>query len=694
MSQIGTAFQTTTQIHGLSPGFYYRLVASLPRKNTLLLALFGKHKTFDALLLRVDRDAFETALINKVIFRSEQQFDMPPHLCNFSGINFAQMNSDRTLKMGWSAVDEKSYGSRVRKRLAAIQPLLDREAEIFSSANPVRLINQYARAAHLEGDPSGGKVKQQNANRIRYWFFSYICHGRNLWSLMPAFVNNGNWNRDDREPHLQSGAISKVPERERTTALSPEMVTQVINGYNRHVRVGKAMTKIYQDFLAYDVKALIIESVDGRKRLICPDKTPVPTFDQFCYRIKKTFGLSGIRRASYGSHKYRRRFAEQLGRFSENLSSIMERSEEDAEYSKARPAGLIHGQPIDPLVTTRAVDGISGFQFALGFGYATEDGQAYKDLMFCAAIDKVEWCALFGMVITPEQWPSRGLPQHRVSDRGPGMKLEADRYNSKTGEFAGTVLREITPSGMGQSKASVETSNEKIRKLEGPSSMLVSNLTPVQMIQRDISRLIEANHTLDMSARMTPEMKLESVRPTPIRLWNWYDDRARTRAQPIAYEDAVRQYLRKVDVTIKRDGAYLKYQRYTSQALSDTKLPERIADLGVQHVDGYVLNLCVRYIWIEINNCIIKVKAELPTNDDEEQLYISFAELLSTDSNHRIQNLREDENRLAESVQAKQNFKALTGKKRDETARIRAVPARKKAKSQEDRDLMNNRFKG
>ena len=674
-------------------------MASLPEKNTAKFALFGKHKSYEVLLVDIERDAFEFGLANGQIYKSDRQFDMPLHLRKFAGVNFAQKDLERLDA-------KKSNADRVRERLNAIQPLLDRESEILRSPNPVRLINHYARSAHLERDPSGNRRKQLNARRIRYWFFAYICHGRNMWSLMPAFVNNGNWDRDDhvdqddredgevREPRPRSGPNSKVPESTRTPALSADMVTKIINGYNKNVRVGKPMTEIYSDFLAFDIKAISIENADGRMELVCPDNAPIPTLDQFTYRIKKTFGLPGIRKAKYGSHKYRRRFAEQLGSFSENLANIMERSEEDAEYSKARPAGLIHGEPIDPLVTTRAVDVLTGFQYALGFGYAKEDSQAYNDMMFCASIDKVEFCDLYGLEIKSEQWPSIGLPQHRVSDRGPGMKLESDRHDSDTGELIGTVLREITPSGQGQSKASVETTNEKVQKLEGPSTILVSNLTPIQMIRRDISRLIEANHRLDVSARMTPEMKVAGVRSTPIGLWNWYDGRARTRAQPIAYGDAVRQFLRKVDVIIDRDGAYLKYQRYTSKALSDTGLPGRIGEIGRQPVTGYVLSMCVRYIWVEIDNCIVKVKAVLPTNDDDEQLYMSHVDLLSIAEKHAIQNLREDKSRLAECVLAKQNFKASTGKKRDKTVRVRNIPAAKKAKSQDDLDLMNDRFKG
>jgi len=604
MIQIGTAFQVRGPYHGLVPNLPYQLVTSLHETNTVLLALFGKHKSYEVLLARIDRDAFEFGLTTGDIFKSDRQFALPLHLRNFEGVNFSEMDMDR-----YAA--KKSNTERVRERLNAIQPLLDRELEILRSPNPKRLINQYARGVHLQHDSSGRSRKQLNASRIRYWFFAYICHGRNIWSLMPAFVNNGNWDRDEkfdrdensdrddcaaRAPRLRSGPNSKLPESKRSVVQSPNMNTMIVSGYNKHARVGKSMAEIYSDFLAYDVRAIAIENADGQKELLCPDQTPVPTIDQFTYRIKKAYGLPGIRKAKYGSHKYRRRFAEQLGSFSENLANIMERCEEDAEYSKARPAGLINAEPIDPLVTTRGVDVLTGFQYALGFGYAKEDNQAYNDMMFCASIDKVEFCELYGMTITSDRWPSIGLPQHRVSDRGPGMRLELNRHDSKTGMLAGTVLREITPSGQGQSKASVETTNEKIPKLEGPSTQLVSNLTPIQMIRRDISRLIEANHRLDVSARMTPEMKAMGVRSTPIGLWKWYSDRARTRAQLISYDEAVRRYLRKVDVMIDRDGAYLKYQRYTSKELSKTGLLERIGDIGRQHVTGYVLSMCVRYI--------------------------------------------------------------------------------------------------
>jgi hypothetical protein len=229
----------------------------------------------------------------------------------------------------------------------------------------------------------------------------------------------------------------------------------------------------------------------------------------------------------------------------------------------------------------------------------------------------------------------------------------------------------MTPGYAGQSKATVESSHPREDKLEGEPHYLASNLTPVELAKREILALIEYNHTADMSARMPMSRETASLLPTPHELWTHYAGRLRNSGLPMSIHNAVRTFLTPVPMTVRKDGVYLDDRRYTSEDLRACGLLNRVArsPRGDTPIDGYIIDLCIRHVWVEVDHEIMQLDAQLPIRDDNELLYISIAELAEwTSERARVGSMLRI-HKLAARAESEQQFETETGKTWDSGTR-------------------------
>lgn len=130
------------------------------------------------------------------------------------------------------------------------------------------------------------------------------------------------------------------------------------------------------------------------------------------------------------------------------------------------------------------------------------------------------------------------------------------------------------------------------------------------------------NHQTDMSARMEIDPDLAYTLPTPHELYKHYSARLRNSGLPVSIAEAVRSFLTPIPVFAKKDGVYLDDRRFDCAELRDTGLLDKIArnSLGSVELQGYMLDLCVRHIWVEVDSTIIRLDAKLKIRDDESLL--------------------------------------------------------------------------
>lgn len=257
------------------------------------------------------------------------------------------------------------------------------------------------------------------------------------------------------------------------------------------------MTYIYREAMRRDFGCEVLKN--GKQKLLMhPKGEAFPSYGQYSYWVVKAFGLRQVQTTLYGQARMRSKKLPSAGRFTEELANLMERFEVDGYRVKERPKSVLNGAPMPALIVVRGICCTSGAIVGIGFSLGGEKTEAYRMMLFSAAISKSKFCWLFGLPnISNDDWPAMGLPGFYVSDRGPGAsdKLVEDLAYA-------FPIKQIPQSWAGQSKALVESSQPREMHTEGEPNYLLSELDVIQMARREIMRAVSDNHTSNIGDRL------------------------------------------------------------------------------------------------------------------------------------------------------------------------------------------------
>ncbi|WP_421376310.1 hypothetical protein ACOCG7_00490 [Paraburkholderia sp. DD10] len=651
----------------LREGTIYYFLGNVKQPNLIALAYFDWTKPGQPLSLAftMERDEFENGLALGRIVASKRDQDLPPWLAQLDGTHFDKRDAERQKA-------KRPYRDYVDSRLLHIQPAVDNLDEILSAENVQSSINAWAKRC----------TPRQNETRFRTWLLSYLCFGRNLWTLLPTFHRSGCW---DRETHARQkqGAASLAYGKGHGYKMTREMSERCVKGYYKFVLQGKLMTHIYSDTMNKVFGCISITGRSNAKEFHHPQGKPFPSLRQFRYAVEKAIGVETVQLNRYGSTRHRRSLAPSQGRFSQDVAYLLEKVEFDAYFTEERPRGYLEGSVLPPLCVVVARDVLSGAKVGIGFSFGAERMTAYLMALFSMAVPKGYFLSLFGIELESDMWECEGLPPHYKVDRGAGssealIASDEDRL----------PIRNMTPAYAGQSKATVESSHPRKCKSEGEPHYIASNLTPVELAKREIYALIRYNHTADMSARMPMDRELASVLPTPHELWKYYAGKLRSSGIPMSIPNAVRAFLRQVPMTAKKDGVYLDDRKYSSNELRACGLLNRVArsSQGKMPIDGYILDLCLRHVWVEVERKIIQLDAQLPIRDDPELLFVSIAELREWNAARAKVGSIFREHKVAAYADSLRRFETETGKSWDSGTRKPGRAKKTPAARQEARE--------
>lgn len=369
----------------------------------------------------------------------------------------------------------------------------------------------------------------------------------------------------------------------------------------------------------------------------------------------------------------------------------------DGYNPKGKISGLLEGSAMDSACIVRGVCGLSGAVVALGFSENKETMEAYRMALFSIAVGKVKYASLFGLTIREEAWPTYGLPQNIVFDRGPGSTMGVPIRSATVprGEMMSWLSRlELTPTHSGQSKATVESSHPRTKSNNDQPTHFHSSLNFVEICKRHILQAIYDNHASGTEGKMTPEMLEVGFSPTPHNIYKFYSDLGYDSGTEVSFDYAVREFLTPRPAHIKRSGVYFYGRKYNSSKLIETEVFDRIAFNGQIPVTAYVMTMCVRHIWIELEGVLYELDFVKPASVHPSSVDISLSDLQALNENRLRGNaqLREEQPAILQDRNAQ--FLHATGKAWDSGTRKPGRPAKDGAAERDVADQQRLMGKG
>lgn len=587
---------------------------------------------------RIGQVQFELAVRNEFLLVCEEQATVPPWLKDVAGLDIDAMDlKRRSAKI--------THRSRAEQRYAYIEPLLARVPEILAAKNPFSIVNEVADQC----------PKKQNRTRLAEWFFAFICFGRDLLALYPETPNIGHhdrsgdiFNAPTGRPSLSRGKLHGHP--------SFPMTDQIAESYKRHMAPGKTMADIYRDAVKQDWGVQARMDGAGKWEFFHPEGKPFPdSYGKFRYRVIKSFGVEWVQRNLYGPERIRNKRSISKGSFSEEVGNLLERVEVDAYYVDELPISPITGKVMPRLVVVRAKCLRSRCIAGIGFSVENEEAEGYRAMLFSMCLDKHEYARMFGIENGILPWPCRGLPAHLIPDRGSAPA--AAIVNDLQSLFP---VRELPRPYSGQGKASIESSHPRSVTQEGRPSERISALNMIQLAQREFALAAQDNHTSKAGPYISGEHLRKVDVLTPYTIWQMLDAQGQNDGISISEEAAVRKFLTPISVQLREGGIWVEDRNFYSEEFEVSGIMETIFPGQTLELKGFCLQLCLRFLWVEVKGRILRLEQRLPFRDKLGLRLLSRDELVAEAELKRKLESSQRDSAHAAAVAARHLFRQVT----------------------------------
>jgi len=666
----GTPLEAPQGYKNLLAGQTYYLLRSSPKTNLVTLVRFVARPPKEVIykkakkakrtitpqplpvLEKMPRKVFEDG-VGRHIVPGERQA-LPPWLQGLAGLDLDSVDSERRDAA-------KPHADRIDDKLLAINPLLQRAEEIIDSDDVEKLINQRARMLK----------PQQNETRVRLWFFTYLIFGRNRNSLFYPIHKIGQWDRLTTVSDVKRGAPGHMGAQygHNTTK---DMYDKIILSYIAEQGLGTTEPEIYVAAMRKHFGCKTRERTVGNEKLLeiyQPNGEPFPQEGVYLYHVKCHFKLATVRRARLGHNRARSKIAPIKGPFTESTWNLMQLVEADGYRVYELPRGYVEGSDLPPLVVVTKRDTASGKKTGIGFSQGSETGSAYRMATFCEAIGLEVFGRLFGLKIKSS---GKGVSPAQITDRGPGATSSALPRDARLLP----VVREIAPSYSGQSKALIETSNPKTPSNDEAPSFVRSNLTVIQLVRREIFKLLEFNERTNVGNRIDPSLEHRVTRQSPNGIWDALESVGRNDAVQVDFADGVRACLELLPAKLGRAGVELAGRNYYSKSPLFQSALESVGGNPELDVKVYVLTACIRHIWFDWNGHLVELDVRYPVPVANEVKYMSLEEAVEYYKHMQERKRRFSRHTRAVSHQIAEDYEAQTGLKWQAGQRVAGRPKR------------------
>jgi hypothetical protein len=210
--------------------------------------------------------------------------------------------------------------------------------------------------------------------------------------------------------------------------------------------------------------------------------------------------------------------------------------------------------------------------------------------------DKVEFCRKLGIEITSDQWPSMGLPQIILGDRGEMVGPIGEKVVENL-----NVILENTPSFRGDAKGIVEknfdTINYSIKhwtpgaikkeyRERGQRDYRLDAVLDIEDFTKIIIHaVLEKNNNPIGSYPIFQEMIDDCVNPIPTEIWSWGMKHRTGKLQRVPDDLLKMSLMRRGSATIDKTGIIFKKKKYSSNTPEEYNSLLRARALGSKRVE-------------------------------------------------------------------------------------------------------------
>lgn len=455
-----------------------------------------------------------------------------------------------------------------------IRPLVETEAgqarpEIFLPEERRRLI--------------GVRVKETGRARrlIKRDLRRYWRGGQTKNALLPQFDRCGGQGREHHSGERKRGRPSHLTQatKQPQGINADEAVRQ---RFRRGIKLfyengeGRSLSQAFD----LTLKKFFNEGYELREGVLTPVMPPasqLPSLAQFRYWYYRERQLSQSLPARLGQRQFESNHRALLGdstRLAFGPGSLYQHDATLADtylVSALDPLRII-GRPVLYLV----IDVFS--RLIVGFSVSLE-GPSWVGAMLAlenTLTDKVAFCQEQGVTISPEQWPSRHLPEKILADRGELEGYNADQVVNGLG-----IAIANTPPYRADWKGIVERyfrlSNERVihwlpgavhpdRRRGDPDYRLDACLTLAQFRRIMIHCILEHNNNYRMDwYQLDQAMIADHVEPYPAALWSWGIQNRMGHLRTASPDQVRLNLLPTGRASIARDGLHFKGLRYSCE---------------------------------------------------------------------------------------------------------------------------------
>lgn len=641
----------------LKKGVIYYLLQTTVRKERVLLVAFHEHpmkrsaeRQRNATLHVLSRHDFEQGLNvdarghGPALVLTIKDGAMPPWLQDIEG---RDLDAEPAMLKA-NGKSQRSPRDEVVDRLVRIRPAIDAMDVIFTADHPDIELNKFARKS---------LPTQTHETRFRLWFYLYLVFDRRMWVLLPPRFRCGRWDR--LSPLYEHSLLGRPSEeygckyKHRTT---PDMIKKIVDGFRKHAKSAGTLGAVIPVILRREFGCKRRKLPNGDSETYHPDGLPFPSPDKFYYYLYKIIGRDEVKRVLLGDVRMRNEYQPHMGKIMDGLYYVGERAHMDAAQVLERPKSYLSDTHLPPLKKVELVDAVVGKTLGVGFSLGGEDADAYKMALFCAVIPKPEFGRLMGIKIDEDDWPSVGLPSSLVADRGPGGSIAVRRELDKW-----VVVSEGTPSYQPKSNATVESKHTRSHRKLGAPEYRLSNLTVIELMQREIFQTVRKNRSDDVSRRAPDRAVVEDKVSSPNDLYRYMVKRGRSSFLDVSFADAVRSFLKPVELHAQDGMLWFRGHRYLVPESHYRTLGAAIVRYNEKTaLKGYVIPLVPLFAWVEFGGELIELAATgheyddaLPATDIEAEQIAKARSKMAT---------RQKRSVVAERVGEQEDFKLQTGK--------------------------------